>query len=229
MELRANYLVHEIMYQEALQNGESAWGGASAASRVEGWKVVFQSIVDHPLCPPSGRFLELGCGMGQNALMFARKGYEVHGIDISASAVGYANETAVDQGYAANFVVGCVTDLSGYENDSFDIVLDGNCLHCIIGEDRGVVLAEVARVLRPGGLFYVGTMCGDPKEAHNLARFDRASRCLVQDGFAYRYMGEEASIFAELARAGLVVVSYGKNINAYWDHLKIFAAKPLLK
>ncbi len=41
---------------------------------------------------------------------------------------------------------------------SFDLAVDNHVLHCIVGADRARFLREVARVLRPGGLFFSDTM-----------------------------------------------------------------------
>lgn len=37
-----------------------------------------------------------------------------------------------------------------WPGEQFDFILDGFCLHCIIGEDRPVFLANAFRLLKPG-------------------------------------------------------------------------------
>jgi SAM-dependent methyltransferase len=39
---------------------------------------------------------------------------------------------------------------------AFDVVVDGNCLHCTAGEIRERCLKEVHRILRPDGTFIIG-------------------------------------------------------------------------
>jgi 2-polyprenyl-3-methyl-5-hydroxy-6-metoxy-1,4-benzoquinol methylase len=36
---------------------------------------------------PKGKVLDIGVGAGRNAMLFARMGYEVHGIDLSTTAI----------------------------------------------------------------------------------------------------------------------------------------------
>src|SRR5262245_29414821 len=43
------------------------------------------------LPPPPARLLDLGCGMGWTSLLFARRGYDVVGVDIAPDKIQYAN------------------------------------------------------------------------------------------------------------------------------------------
>lgn len=104
--------------------------------------------------PKTGKVLEIGCGAGDVSLLFAERGFQVSGIDISATAIEWAKEKASNARLKANFEVGDVTNLGRWEDGTFDIVVDGHCLHCIIGDDRSEVLKETYRVLKPNGIFY---------------------------------------------------------------------------
>ena len=53
---------------------------------------------------------------------------------------------------AAHFQTGNVLNLTWHASNSFDIVLDGHCFHCIIGPDRAQFLREAFRVLKPAGV-----------------------------------------------------------------------------
>lgn len=53
-----------------------------------------------------------------------------------------------------------MTDLSPYPDASFDLVYSGQTIEHVTPAECDVVLAEVARVLRPGGWFYVDTPNG---------------------------------------------------------------------
>jgi len=183
-------------------------------------------LIADALFPKSGAVLELGAGAGDVALLFAEKGYEAAGIEISPTAVAWAREKAVQHGLAVEFVEGSVTDLSHWDEDSFDAVVDGHCLHCIIGDDRAKVFSETFRVLKPGGLLYVSTMCGDPKEPDVVKQYNPASRCMVWNGIARRYLGRPDDIIGEIGRAGfrierhLVVTNEGTQ-----DDLLVYAIK----
>jgi ubiquinone/menaquinone biosynthesis C-methylase UbiE len=108
-------------------------------------------------CPfPAGaRVLELGCGAGDLSLRLAERGLDATGVDVSPAAVEWARQKAASRGLAAAFRVRDVPDLRDFADSGFDGVLDGYCLHCVIGPDRAKVLAAARRVLRPGGLLHV--------------------------------------------------------------------------
>jgi SAM-dependent methyltransferase len=51
-----------------------------------------------PLFPPGARILDLGCGAGEDAVHFAHRGVEVHGIDLSPAMVETARQRARREG-----------------------------------------------------------------------------------------------------------------------------------
>lgn len=103
----------------------------------------------------------------------------------------------------------------------FDGVIDGNCFHCIIGTDRTRFLSEVRRVLRPGGIFLVSSMVGDPKQVFPELGWDPESRCQVSDGIARRYMPHPAELIAELKQGGFEILTSELRTNPWWDHMVV--------
>ena len=86
------------------------------------------------------RVLDLGCGQGRNALMAARLGHFVLGVDASRTGVqqmlGNAEEEGVD-------VQGVVADLNDYEIDrDFGIIIPDRILHMLEQQDRTCVLRQ---------------------------------------------------------------------------------------
>lgn len=88
------------------------------------------------------RVLEVGCGPGEAAAKIAEPGAEVEAIDISQRMV----ELACARGVSAR--VGDVQELP-FEDEGFDAALAAWMLYHVPDVGRG--LAELARVLRPGG------------------------------------------------------------------------------
>lgn len=100
--------------------------------------------------------LDLGCGIGRHALMFARAGFEVTAFDGAPAGIRAVQAAAEAESLSLSTDEGLMTDLP-YATGSFDYVLAFNVVY---HGEPGVVrraIAEIRRVLRPGGL-YQGTM-----------------------------------------------------------------------
>jgi SAM-dependent methyltransferase len=100
--------------------------------------------------------LEVGCGPGANLWYLAREGYDTYGIDGSHIAVNRAKERLIKDGLKAEIVAGDVLTLP-FPDAKFDCVLDVECLYANSLKDTKVILGEIKRVLKPGGLFFSKT------------------------------------------------------------------------
>ena len=110
---------------------------------------VEQDILDRHREALSGRVLELGCGAGRLTGHLIAVAQEVHAIDISAAMVEHARRTRP----GATYHCADMLDLSRFETGSFDAVVGAwNILDAVDHAARLTVLAELHRVLRPGGL-----------------------------------------------------------------------------
>ena len=98
------------------------------------------------------KVLEIGCGVGNNLIPIAKLGYSAYGIDISEYAILEANNRASDQSVQVDFSAGSV-DILPFESNFFSYVIDRSVLTCTTPEIISKALAEVLRVLKPGGVF----------------------------------------------------------------------------
>jgi 2-polyprenyl-3-methyl-5-hydroxy-6-metoxy-1,4-benzoquinol methylase len=97
--------------------------------------------------------LDLGCGQGSYAIELVKRGYQVWGIDTSAAQIETARQNADRSGLVMELRAGQLTEQE-FADASFDFVYSINVFHHITSqEDRAATLNEVARILRPGGLF----------------------------------------------------------------------------
>ena len=108
--------------------------------------------------------LDLGCAGGFMAEAMAERGAGVIGIDPAAEAVAAARRHASAMSLTIRYDVG-VGEALPYDAARFDAVVCVDVLEHV--SDLSRVLAEVARVLRPGGLFLFDTINRNP-----IARLD---------------------------------------------------------
>jgi SAM-dependent methyltransferase len=98
------------------------------------------------------RILEVGCGAGNNLWFAAREGFQVAGIDASASAIEYARRRLAEDGLSGDLRVGDFASLP-FASSSFDLAIDRCALTCCSLSAARRAVAEVGRVLLPGGDF----------------------------------------------------------------------------
>jgi len=101
------------------------------------------------------RVLDLGCAGGFMAEALAARGAHVTGIDPARHAIAAARAHAATGGHDIGYHVG-VGEALPYPPAGFDAVVCVDVLEHARDLDR--VLAEVARVLRPGGMFLFDTI-----------------------------------------------------------------------
>jgi SAM-dependent methyltransferase len=110
--------------------------------------------------PPASRresaVLEVGCGPGANIWYLAREGFRVAGIDGSPSAIAQARQRLFDEGLnglSADLRCGDFARLP-WPDGRFDAVVDIEAIYANPLAAIRATLAEVRRVLKPGGLFF---------------------------------------------------------------------------
>lgn len=102
--------------------------------------------------PSGGRVLEVGCGRGVALPALGRllRPVRLAGLDRDADFLEEARASAAAAGIAAELVPGDVRSMP-FPDASFDLVVDfGTCYHIARAAEA---LAEIARVLSPGGWF----------------------------------------------------------------------------
>lgn len=98
------------------------------------------------------RVLDLGCGVGDNAIFLAQHGFDVTGIDFAPAAIARAKTKAAAAGVDVRFEVDDLTDLRG-SYGTFDLLVDYGTLDDFGETGRARYLEQVLPLARPGGRF----------------------------------------------------------------------------
>ena len=102
------------------------------------------------------RVLALAGGGGWHPILFAELGAETTVLDISARQLRTVRELARARGVKLRVLQGDMRDLSRFADGSFDLVWHSHSI--VFVPDAARVIAEVGRVLAPGGVYRASTM-----------------------------------------------------------------------
>lgn len=158
--------------------------------------------VDALLARGGRDFLDIGCGTGEVTLAALRRAPQARltGIDLSEPMLAVARAKTQAAGYAARAVyrTGDATALA-FADQSFDGIVMAFCLRNVV--DHGRALAEMRRVLRPGGTLAILELTRPAGRVAGLAHRLHTRRvipllgALFSQGDAYRYLARSIDNF----------------------------------
>lgn len=175
----------------------------AAAEQASWWfrgrRRVLDAVVGRLGLAPDSRLCDLGCGTGGNLAMLAGYG-QVTGVERDPAAAQMARDATgldVREGSA---------EATGLDSDSFDIV----CLLDVLEHlpDEAPALAEITRILRPGGLLLLTVPAfpmlwsGHDVALHHCRRYRRTglARVLLNAGFELEWLSYyNAALFPPVA------------------------------
>jgi ubiquinone/menaquinone biosynthesis C-methylase UbiE len=118
-------------------------------------KIILRWIKSKVHLPPGGKFLEIGCGRGAGACMLLREFLPeaVHAMDLDEDMIARARRfVSVVQREHVHLYVGDTLFLP-YRDAAVDAVFGFGVLHHLPDWRAGI--AEIARVLKPGGVYFL--------------------------------------------------------------------------
>ncbi len=107
---------------------------------------------------PGGSILDIGCGVGRHCIYLGGCGFRMAGMDVSPSGIKQSQEACAARNIPFE---GRVSDMSTlpWLDSTFDAALSTSTIHHQLRGNLVRSMAEVARVLKPGGLFLVDLEC----------------------------------------------------------------------
>lgn len=165
----------------------------------------FRSVLEgrQGFAADGSRGLDVGCGGGILTEAFAGLGCRMTGVDPSRASIGAARAHAAARGLAIDYGV-AVGEAIPFPDGRFDFVCCCDVLEHVA--DMGRVVAEAARVLRPGGLFFYDTLNRTWRSNLVAIRFAqqwRWSRFLPPDVHRWPHFIRPAELRAEMSRRGI--------------------------
>jgi SAM-dependent methyltransferase len=144
--------------------------------------------------------LDVGCGLGQHALEFARRGYLVVALDLALSMITRAAEDAQQNGLRINFLHKDIRDI-GFEGTFDAIVCVGTTFGFFDDEQNRGVLARLAHALKPGGRLLLDVVNRDHVIASqpNLVWFE-GDACVVMEESDFNYYSSRLNVKRTMMR-----------------------------
>ncbi len=171
---------------------------------------------------PGHRVLDIGCGTATLTIEIKRSqpAAEVVGLDGDPEVLRRAADKVATAGVAVSLDQG-LSDQLPYADDSFDRVVTSLLLHHLTTENKRRTLAEIRRVLRPGGQVHIADW-GRPQDPVMRGAF-----FLVQllDGFATTADNVDGRIPAMLGDAGLSEVRETQRLRTIFGTLSLYRAE----
>lgn len=154
---------------------------------------------------PMPSILDVGCGTGINLLEAARvlgPCRRLAGVDLSPGMLAVARRKAAAAGLAATFTVGDAEALE-LPDGSFDLVICNSAYHWF--PDRARAIAELSRVLRPGGQLLLTTLASPGYEEWIGVINGVWARLFGRACAAFPEMPTPGELSAQLRAAGLAI------------------------
>lgn len=142
-------------------------------------KAIREKLIELAAPAPGENVLDVGCGTGTLAIALKSKvgTGEVHGIDASPEMIEVAKVKAEKAGSDIDYQVALIEAIP-FPDASFDLVTSSLMLHHLPDDLKRTGLAEIRRVLKPGGRFMAMDFAAESHSpvGHHLPAFFGHSR-----------------------------------------------------
>lgn len=153
----APFAVDEALRAETAARFESRYHDAGGDQTAVPWAdgapapplVSWLNHVAPSLLRCGARVVVVGCGLGENVRELARRGYDVIGFDLAASAINWAR--ALDPTNRERYLEADLFDLPPRWRRRFDLVVEINVLHALPESLRPAAMHGAASLASPHG------------------------------------------------------------------------------
>lgn len=115
--------------------------------------------------------LDLGCGLGRHAILFAKEGFDVTAVDLSEEGIDYLNKWKEKDNLNTMTMI-CDMKQLPFQDNSFDCIWSYHVISHTDTEGFLTILDEIKRVLKPKGSIYF-TLCSKETWSYSQAGFPR--------------------------------------------------------
>lgn len=160
--------------------------------------------------------LDLGCGIGRHAILFAESGFHVTAVDDSRKALAILREKASEKQVMITCTEGSYSK-ELFPGDSFDLVIAYNVLYHGYRDDFNRSIELVYRYLRPGGLFFFTCPTRQDAKYGNGEKVQENTYCSlnsVHPGDIHYFASEDDIAYFLRDFAGYTV----NKAEHYWDN-----------
>jgi len=137
------------------------------------WQALRQRTINLARIQPGEEVLDVGCGTGTLALEVARRAGRAGrlvGVDPSTEQIARARSKAARHSVPIDFQIGVIEHLP-FPDQTFDVVLSTLMMHHLPASLKRQGLAEIARVLKPGGRLIIADFKPKKERKGQAARF----------------------------------------------------------
>jgi SAM-dependent methyltransferase len=188
--------MYEDSIREEFTHQSRSFGVSPAMTSAETLGALIEAVPEDP----GADWIDLACGPGVVSRAMAARVGSVKGVDLTPAMVAEAERRAGDEGIGnVDFTIGDVTAVD-FEDDCFDGAITRLSLHHIPAPGR--VVAEMARLVRPGGWVLVSDIVADRDRDSNawreeIERLRDPSHWACHTRESLRAMGEVAGLILE--------------------------------